>query len=118
MVNLDDLAVAARDGDTLRLRSLTQDWLRENTDISRCPPPGTVDDTLRAISAGLVELLAERRREPPPSWTERVTAARRPVYLVKSAATLRRMRQLCETESPLPLRRRNVFAPPTFLEFA
>ena len=39
-------------------------------------------------------------------------------HLLESATTLKRLRILCETESPLPLRRRGLYAPPNFLEFA
>lgn len=118
MVRIDELAEAALTGDALKLRSLSQDWVQENRPISRSAPPESRDATVRAIAAGLVELLAQRRGEAPPSWTSQIAAAPRRIYLVKTAQTMRRLRHLCETESPPPLRSRNLLAPPTFLEFA
>ena len=118
MVQTDQLAEAALAGDALYLRALVQDWLRENPDLARCAPPRSSDATIRAVAAGLVELLAQRRHSSPPSWTHAVGAAPLPIFLVRAATTMKYMRRLCETESPEPLRRRNLLAPPTFLEFA
>ena len=117
MVRIDDLAEAALSGDALRLRSLAQDWLGENRSIESSRPPESNDPTLRAIAAGLVEMFAERRGERPPAWSEGIAAAPERVYLVKAARTMSRLRRICETESPRALRRRNLLAPPTFLEF-
>lgn len=121
MVRADQITTliteAARAGDALQLRSLIQDWLAENPCLAMCPKPELTDSTLLAISAGIVELLAQRRGEPAPAWAKDVGPSDHPVYLLKSAETMPRLRHLCETESPLPLRRRNLFAPPTFLEF-
>ena len=116
MVPIDELAEAALAGDALRLRSLTQDWLAEQRPMSRCAAPVSSDPTVRAIAAGLVEMLAERRNETPPSWTHQIEAAPQPTYLVKAARTMRRLRTICETESPPPLRRRNLLAPANFLQ--
>jgi hypothetical protein len=118
MARIEQIAQAARDGDALMLRSHVQDWLRENPRFVDCLAPATSDATLLAIAASIVELLAQRRQQPPPAWTEDIAPADHPLYLVKSALTMPRLRRLCESESPAPLRRRNLFAPPTFLEFA
>jgi hypothetical protein len=40
------------------------------------------------------------------------------MFVVKSAETMPRLRHLCETQSPEPLRRRGFLAPPDFLTFA
>jgi len=117
MVRTEQLAQAALSGDALSLRSLTQDWLRENPRLTESAPPEASDATIVAIAAALVELLAQRRNEPAPDWTRSIGPVPSPIYLLKSAITMPRLRHLCETESPLPLRRRNLFAPPTFLEF-
>jgi hypothetical protein len=66
----------------------------------------------------LVELFALRLQQQPPWWTKEVGAVSEPTFLVKSALTMRRLRELCETQSPEPLRKRGLFAPPNFLEFA
>ena len=39
-----------------------------------------------------------------------------PVYLVEAAAKSPKMRARIEQQSPEPLRKRNVFAPPGYLE--
>lgn len=118
MTSIEQLAYAALNGDALQLRSLIQDWLTENAPISACSPPANSDLTIRVIAAGLVELLAERRHEPAPTWTQTIGHLDQPLFLVKSALTMPRLRELCFRESPSVLKRRNLFAPPTFLEMA
>lgn len=80
-------------------------------------PMGLSVDEL-ALAAGLVELLATRASEEPPAWTGAVGAGRRPVYLVRAAESMPRLRESCEREGPEPLRRRGFFAPPEFLTSA
>jgi hypothetical protein len=118
MASIDNMANAALAMDALKLRSLTADWLEENKIIANVKAPASTDPTIRAIAAGLVEMLAERRGEAAPAWTSKIDAAPRPVLLVRAALTMRRLRHLCEIESPLPLRKRNLFAPPTYLQSA
>jgi hypothetical protein len=118
MAPIEQLAEAALNGESLRLRSLTQDLLRENPNLSECPKPQTNDSRILAAAASLVELLASRLRQAPPPWTKDVGALSEPIYLLKAAASLKRLRELCETESPEPLRKRGFYAPPNFLEFA
>src|SRR5437870_5441096 len=74
MVQLDQLASAARDGDALTLRSLVQDFLRDHQTLSNCPRPISSDGINIAIAAGLIELLASRRSETAPIWTKDVPA--------------------------------------------
>ena len=118
MVQIEQLAKAAMAGDALKLRSLTQDLLRQNARLVDSARPLSTDPVVSVVAAGLIELLAERRHEPAPAWASLIGATHPPLYLVKSAQRMPRLRRLCETESPEPLRRRNLFAPPTFLEFA
>lgn len=118
MVTIEQLAEAALSGETLLLRSLTQDLLREQICLSDYPKPQTADLRLLAAAASLVELLALRRRQTPPPWTQEVGAVPEPIFLLKASATMRRLRVLCETEAPEPLRKRGFYAPPNFLEFA
>lgn len=117
-MTLDELAVALLEADNLRLRSLLQDALRENPDITTWPQPVSTDIRIRAAAASLAELCAERYSQPPPWWTERVESLPEPMFVVRSAATMKRLRRLCETESPLPLRKRGFYAPPGFLDSA
>lgn len=118
MVRIEQLAEAAINHDALQLRSLTQDLLRERPNLREYSKPATVDFETLAAAASLIELLAERSNQEPPSWTKDVGALPQPVHLVKSAATMKHLRALCEQQSPEPLRKRGFYAPPNFLESA
>jgi hypothetical protein len=117
MVRIEQLAEAALAGEALKLRSLTQDFLSQCTRLADCPVPVSTDANVLAVCAGLIELLAHRRGEPPPPWAVKIGPVQSPLYLVSAAGTMSNLRRLCETESPPPLKRRHLFAPPTFLEF-
>ena len=118
MVDPEDLARTAMAGNALMLRSMAQEWIAATTDFSAVAPPKTNDPTLRAVAAGFVELFAMRRNLLAPAWTAEVPPAPQPVYLVRDCTKMVRLRHLCETESPAPLRRRQIFAPPNYLTFA
>ncbi|MBI3360351.1 MAG: hypothetical protein HY023_04500 [Chloroflexi bacterium] len=118
MATIEQLARAALDYESLQLRSLTQDLLRESPRLSDQPRPQTDDPRLLAIAASLVELLTLRLHQAPPAWAREVGPMPEPFYLLRSAATMKRLRELCETQSPEPLRKRRLYAPPNFLEFA
>ncbi len=118
MIRIEQLAEAALSRDSLLLRSLTQDFLRENPILIECVKPQTNDSRILAAAASLVELFALRLNQPPPHWTNDVGPLPEPVYLLKAAESMNRLRVLCETESPEPLRKRGFYAPPNFLKFA
>lgn len=118
MVSLEALAMAALAQDNLALRSLVQDLLHQQPDVAAWPAPSTSDPQLLAIAAALAELLAQQRHQPAPAWTSTVGPAPQPQFLLKAAATLKRLRTLCMEEAPEPLRKRHLYAPPNFLEFA
>ena len=115
---IEQLAQAALERDHLKLRSLVQDLTRSKTDFSVLPRPSTTDQRLLVVSAALTELLAERNNQRPPSWTKEIGALKEPFFLLESASTMKRLRVLCETQSPEPMRKRLLYAPPHFLEFA
>ncbi|MCI0552547.1 MAG: hypothetical protein L0287_16475 [Anaerolineae bacterium] len=115
---IEQLAQAALERDHLKLRSLVQDLKRANVDISHLPRPTTTDTRLLAITASLVELLALRQKRIPPAWTKEIGPLKEPFFLLASAASMKRLRTLCETQSPEPMRKRLLYAPPHFLEFA
>jgi len=69
-------------------------------------------------AAALIELLALRTGQPSPRWTAEVGGLPEPLFMLQAAETMPRLRKICEEESPLPLRRRGMLAPPNFLEFA
>jgi hypothetical protein len=118
VVRIEQLAEAAINHDALLLRSLTQDFLRERPNLKEYSKPTAVNFKTLAAAASLIELLAERSNQEPPSWTKEVGALPQPVHLVKSAATMKNLRALCEQQSPEPLRKHGFYAPPNFLESA
>lgn len=115
---IEQIAEAALQRDSLRLRSLVQDLVRTQVDWNSLPRPTTNDTRLLAIAASLTELLAERQSQKPPAWTKEIGALKEPFFLVRSAETMKRLRVLCETQSPEPMRKRRLYAPPHFLDFA
>jgi hypothetical protein len=118
MANIEEIAQAALAGDALRTRSLAQDFLRENPRLADVARPNVDDMTLLATSAALLELFASRAKQKPPTWTKQIGPAPKPIFLVKSTAEMKRLRDLCEKSSPVPLRKRKLYAPPNYLEFA
>ena len=118
MEPIEQLARAALDRDHLRLRSLVQDMTRAQTKWSALPRPKTSNPRLLAIAASLAELLATRQNQTPPAWTKEVGPLKNPFYLLQSAEKMKRLRVLCETQSPESMRKRHLYAPPHFLEFA
>jgi hypothetical protein len=118
MDQIDQLAQAALARDHLKLRSLMQDLTRSNIDFNKLPRPSTDDQRLLAITASLVELLATRQKQSPPAWTKEIGPLTEPFFMLESAASMNRLRVLCETQSPEPMRKRLLYAPPHFLEFA
>ncbi len=118
MEQIEQLAQAALERDHLKLRSLVQDLTRKKITWGDLPRPSTNDLRLLIMSAALVELLALRNGQTPPEWTKDIGSLKEPFFLLESAAGMKRLRVLCETQSPEPLRKRLLFAPPHFLEFA
>lgn len=118
MVQIEQLAQAALERDHLKLRSLVQDFVRAKIDYSNLARPTTTDARLLVLSAALTELLAQRNNQTPPAWTKEIGALKEPFFLLESALTMKRLRILCETQSPEPMRKRLLYAPPNFLEFA
>jgi hypothetical protein len=118
MDNLEALARAALERDSMATRSILQDILRNQTLTLVLQQPDSDDQRLMVMAAGLAELLALRQNQPPPAWTKNVGALKEPFYLLEAAQSMKRLRELCETQSPEPLRKRGLYAPPNFLESA
>ena len=118
MVTLESLAGAALRCDNLSLRSLAQNFLRDHPRLDAVPRPTTTDPQVLTIAAALVELFALRAGQPAPSWSLEIGAMSTPMYLVEAASRMKNLRKLCELESPEPLRKRGLYAPPEFLTFA
>ncbi len=118
MATLEDVARAALRYDSLGVRSLTQDLLRATPRLATVPRPTVEDARVLSVAAALVELLALRQQQPPPAWAREIGPLAEPFFLLKAAETMKRLRQLCETQSPEPMRKRRLYAPPNYLEFA
>jgi hypothetical protein len=113
---LEDVAIAALSGDSLRTRSLMQDWLSGHPKLAILPPPISQDATTRSLIAALAELMAQRLDQTPPSWAAGIGPAPQPTHLLRSALRMNRLRDACEQSAPLPLRRRLFYAPSNYLE--
>jgi hypothetical protein len=117
-VDLRDLVRALLAHDALGARQWVADAERARLSWATMPEPRELDARAMAVAAGVAELLAGRSGQLPPAWTASVPAAAEPVWLVRAALTLPRLRRMCELEGPEPLRRRRVLAPPEFLTVA
>src|SRR5262245_21751551 len=117
-MDLRDLVRALLRFDALTARQWVTDAARSSLVWSDVPVPSGLDDTERALAAGVAELMAARAGQPPPSWAGVVPPAPQALFLVRSAATMPRLRAACQREGPEPLRRRGFFAPPDFLTVA
>lgn len=115
---IEKIAQAALMRDSLQLRSLVQDFAHANLEISKLSKPVTDNHNLLVMTAAIIELLAERAKQPAPYWTKDVGSLAEPFFLVESALQMKRLRTLCEQESPEPLRKRLLYAPPHFLQYA
>lgn len=104
--------------DDFHLRLSVQAWLRAQPHFAATPPPETDDRRILAAAAAVVELLAQRAHQEPPAWTAAVGALPEPFFAVAWAERPGFTRDLCLSESPEPFKRRNIFAPPNFLEMA
>jgi hypothetical protein len=115
---LEQLAQAALEHNNLQLRSLAQDLIHSPIPFSQLLRPASHDPRLLALAAALVELLAAHQGQTPPAWTQAIGALSEPFYVIESVTQMKRLRELCETQSPEPLRKRRLYAPPNFLHFA
>jgi hypothetical protein len=118
MVTLDQLADAALHREGLRLRSLAQDFLAAQPQWREVARPALDDPRQLTTAAALVELFAARLGQAPPEWTKDGGPLPEPFFLVAAAESMQRLRTLCAAASPEPLRKRRLYAPPNFLEFA
>jgi len=117
-VDLNDLVGALLRFDGLSARQWLADAARSGLVWSEVPVPVGLDATERAVAAGVAELLASRAGQSPPGWTAAIPPAPEKLFLVRAAATMPRLRAVCEQDGPEPLRRRGLLAPPDFLSIA
>jgi hypothetical protein len=117
-MELRDLVLALLAHDTLAARQWVSDAGGVGLSWTSVPRPLGLDAVAMTVAAGVAEMLAARAGQAPPVWTKEVAAASEPVFLVRSAEHMPRLRRLCEEEGPEPLRRRRLLAPPDFLTAA
>jgi hypothetical protein len=116
MADIESIAHAILNEDALLARSLTQDYLRARPLLRETKSPSVQDARVLVLAAALVELFAMRSNQAPPTWTQVIGTLPEPVYLLKSAYKMKRLRELCRQHSPEPLKKRNLFAPANYLE--
>jgi hypothetical protein len=117
-VDLRDLVRALLSYDALSARVWLTEARRKQVEWSSIAAPTDATPTELALAAGLVELMAQRDGQAPPPWTASVGRSPTRIYLVRAAADMPRLRRLCEEEGPEPLKRRDLLAPPDFLDAA
>ena len=117
MVTIEQVAEAILHQDAIVVRDMVQRFLQQQPTLVHITLPQTDDPQRLAISAALLELFAERSQQAPPSWTQTIPALSEPLYLVRAAHHMKRLRTLCETQAPPPLRKRRLYAPPNYLQF-
>lgn len=113
-MRVDELAIALRQRDALRARTLYGELVE--TDPTDYEPPELSDPIELAIAASIAELIASRRGTAAPTWTQQVPPLSEPYVLVtvRLPEKLKRLR----LESPQALKARNLVAPANFLESA
>ncbi len=117
-VEILDLIDALVAREALAARQWIADASRSGWDWSEVEQPPRLDPQRLAVAAAVVELMAQRQGRLAPAWTSAVPALPAPLFLVRAAESLPRLRRLCEEEGPEPLRRRRILAPPDFLTAA
>jgi hypothetical protein len=117
-LELRDLVEALLARDARKARQWAADAARKAVTWTDVPRPIGWSAQELAVAAGVVELFASRSQQTPPSWTATVGCAPDPLYLVRAAETMPRLRLSCETEGPEPLRVRRIYAPPDFMTAA
>jgi len=117
-MQLSDLVKAVIERDALTARQWVADSMRSRMEWSAVEAPQGATALEQVVAAALVELLASRAGQPVPEWTSAIGEAETDIYLVRAARTMPRLRRLCESEAPEPLRRRRLYAPPDFLTVA
>ena len=115
MNDIKDLAIAMLTADAVRLRQLVAEVMRQPEVLASVPLPVDMSPEEHAAAASILELLCERAGVEPPSWTEEAPSLSQPMFVVKHALRMPRLRELCLSEGPHALKRRGVLAPPDVL---
>ena len=92
-MDLRELVRALLSYDGLAARQWVADSLREGMVWATIPRPTDLDPIELSVAAGVAELLASRAGQAPPSWADAVAAIPTPLYLVKAAKTMTRLKK-------------------------
>jgi hypothetical protein len=115
-MDLRDLVRAVLSKDLLSARQWVADANRARIRWDRFERPSGLDDCEMTVAAALTELLASRAGSLPPSWTHSVGAQKDPLFLDPGLEDMPRTLARAWTDAPEPLRMRNLFASPDFLD--
>lgn len=116
-MKLVDLTRSVLNFDDLAARQWVKDALRSNYEGVDWSEPTSGGEKERVVAAALAELLCNRAHLAVPTWTSGVEPATEDLYLERSANEGNvRLRALLKRDAPEPLKRRNVFAPGSYLE--
>jgi len=94
---------------------VVEDFLRSNPVLANVQKPDTFDPRTLAVAASLIELFALRSDQQPPEWTKEIGAMTRPFFIQGDMMTSGWLKEMYLTESPEPLRKRNIFASANYL---
>jgi hypothetical protein len=115
-MELPDLVHAILSGDLLAARQWVADAHRARVRWDRFERPSGLDDRELTVAAGIAELLAARDGALPPAWTIAVGGRDEPLFLDPGLEQMPRTLARAKTDAPEPLRKRNLFASPDFLD--
>ena len=115
---VEHIAEAMLAYEDFRVGMLTLEWLRYELPFAEVPEPISTDPRVRAVTAAVVEVLAEQAGQTPPSWTADIGGLDEPFFPWKLTPNQSFTRWLCETQSPEPFRKRNIFTTPNYLSQA
>ena len=115
-MDLHDLVEAILLGDLLAARQWVADARRARLNWASLPCPRELTGREMTVAAGLVELLARRAGEIPPSWTATVGPEADPLVLDPGLDQMPRSLARARVLGPEPLRKRNLLALPDFLD--
>jgi hypothetical protein len=115
-MELPDLVRAILSGDLLAARQWVADARRARIRWDRFARPSGLDDRELTVAAAMVELLAARAGAPPPAWAITVGGQDKPLFLDPGIEQMPRTLARARTDAPEPLRKRNLFASPDFLD--
>lgn len=117
-MDLRELVHQILDGDLLAARQWVADANRLQLQWERLEQPHGLSERELSVAAGLAELLALRAGATPPPWTREVGALQEPVVLDPGLEEMPRSFARAKSHAPEPLRKRNLFALPDFLDVA